>query len=327
MRIFPTEKTAPLRSRLGRGRRAGSALLAVLWLSAALSAIAFSVASTVRSETARASVTVEGLQAYYLAVGAADRAMLYMDWSRFRNPDGSPRYYGGGPHLELQFPGGQASVDIISESSKLNLNAATEDQLYALITSLGADPARAREIVFGITARRAAPSVPIPSFQPRRTSFEETEELLSVDGMTPELYYGTYTQDGEGRLIHRSGLRDCVTVFPAAGGFDVNTADPAVLVAIGVPPDVAASIVQARRNQPFTPAMWSQFRSDLNGVDRLGVGGGQILTIRATAWPRRPDGTPSDARRTVAAVVQVHGPFGLATPHRVLRWYDNPGVN
>jgi general secretion pathway protein K len=301
--------------------------LAVLWLSAALAAIAFSVASTVRSETARASATVEGLQAYYLAVGAAERTMLYLDWTRFRNPDGSPRYYGGGPHLELQFPGGQASVNIVTESSKLNLNTATEDELYALLMSLGADPVRAREIVLGITARRALPAVPVPSFQPRRASFEETEELLSVDGMTPELYYGTYTRDGEGRLVHRSGLGDCVTVFSAVGGFDVNTVDPAVLAAIGVPPDVAASIVQARRNQPFTPMMWSQFRADLTGAGRLGVGGGRVLTIRATAWPRRPDGTPSDARRTVAAVVEVHGQVGLATPHRVLRWYDNPGVN
>ena len=42
----------------GAGRR-GGALLMVLWLSAALSAIAFSVALTVRSELGRATTTTE----------------------------------------------------------------------------------------------------------------------------------------------------------------------------------------------------------------------------------------------------------------------------
>src|ERR1700683_539910 len=51
-------------------RRRGSALLAVLWLTAALSAIAFSVASMVRAETERTSTAVDSLRAYYLATGS-----------------------------------------------------------------------------------------------------------------------------------------------------------------------------------------------------------------------------------------------------------------
>ena len=42
----------------------GSALLAVLWLSLALSAIAFSVASTVHGETERVSTAVDGIRSY-----------------------------------------------------------------------------------------------------------------------------------------------------------------------------------------------------------------------------------------------------------------------
>jgi len=42
----------------------GGALLAVLWLSAALAAIAFSLANTVRGETERASTAVDGLRSY-----------------------------------------------------------------------------------------------------------------------------------------------------------------------------------------------------------------------------------------------------------------------
>src|SRR5271157_5393786 len=56
------------------GHTRGSALLAVLWLSAALAAIAFSLSTTVRGETERASTSVDGMRAYYLAVSAVDRA-------------------------------------------------------------------------------------------------------------------------------------------------------------------------------------------------------------------------------------------------------------
>src|ERR1039458_8186869 len=59
----------------------GSALLAVLWLSAALAAIAFSLSSTVRGETERASTAVDGLRSYYLASGAIERASLELLWT------------------------------------------------------------------------------------------------------------------------------------------------------------------------------------------------------------------------------------------------------
>ena len=62
-----------------RNRR-GAALLAVLWLSAILAAIAFSVATTVRGETERTSTLSEGVRAYYLATGALERALAYIEW-------------------------------------------------------------------------------------------------------------------------------------------------------------------------------------------------------------------------------------------------------
>ena len=50
----------------------GSALLAVLWLAAALSAIAFTLSMTVRAELDRAALQVDSVQAYYRAAGAID---------------------------------------------------------------------------------------------------------------------------------------------------------------------------------------------------------------------------------------------------------------
>src|SRR6266571_5372216 len=90
--------------------RRGSALLAVLWLSLALSAIAFSLASTVQGETERASTGVDGLRSYYLATGAIVRAILYIVWGKQSPPspdNDSPYYYPGRPILRMSFPTGE----------------------------------------------------------------------------------------------------------------------------------------------------------------------------------------------------------------------------
>src|SRR5258708_5209931 len=70
--------------------QAGYALLMVLWFPAALSAIAFTVANTVRAETDRTSTSIDSVSAYYLATGAIDRALLYIQWGPgTRKPDGT----------------------------------------------------------------------------------------------------------------------------------------------------------------------------------------------------------------------------------------------
>src|SRR5690242_19229346 len=104
----------------------GSALLAVLWMSAALAAIALTVSASVRSETARVSTSADGLRAYYLAGGSVERAIQWMLWGMegagaYRNPDGSPRFWASNqPRLTMRYPSGDATVEMIPESSKLD---------------------------------------------------------------------------------------------------------------------------------------------------------------------------------------------------------------
>src|SRR5271170_5474843 len=70
----------------------GGALLAVLWMSAALAAIAFSVSTTVRGEIDRVASDTDGLRAHYLATGSVERAIQWMLWGGdYRNPDGTPK--------------------------------------------------------------------------------------------------------------------------------------------------------------------------------------------------------------------------------------------
>src|SRR5712691_4096394 len=109
----------------------GSALLAVLWLSAALAAIALSLSSTVRSETDRATTNSEGLRAWYLASGSVERGIQWMMWGPdFRNGDGSPKFWEPNrPRMPMTYPSGDAMVEMIPEMSKLNVNTANPDDL------------------------------------------------------------------------------------------------------------------------------------------------------------------------------------------------------
>ena len=190
--------------------RRGGALLAVLWLSAALATIAFSLASTVRGEVERASTAVDGTRAYYLAEGAIHRTILHMLWFR-DNPNLPPPYRPASRAADsFQFPGGEARVEIIPETARLNINTAPPERIFRLLLNLGVEPARAQEIAAAILDWRSpAPGDGAsqfdqfylsrnPSFRPRHASLEETEELLLVKGMTPDIYYGAWQHAAEG---------------------------------------------------------------------------------------------------------------------------------
>ena len=319
-----------------RGFQRGSALLAVLWVSAALAAIAFSLSTTVRSEIDRTSTSVDSLRSYYLAAGGIHRATYEVLWSA-QNPGKRvlPRYT---TSIDYTFPSGVAHVEIIPEAAKLDVNRVLPEELYRLLVALGQEPERAREIALAIVDWRSPAAAGsgldqyylalTPSFRARHASLEEIEELLSVKGITPDIFYGTYVPSDapEGRqLIARQGLIDCLSVFGSNDRIDANTASPAVLAAIGVPPDVISALVQRRQVAPLTEVQLGPFLGGAGG-GRLRVEGNSILTIRATARLALQNGQFSDARRTVSALVK-YMPTGYDAPVHILRWYDNAWSN
>jgi general secretion pathway protein K len=316
----------------------GGALLAVLWLSVALSVIAFSLASTIRGETERAGASLEGVRAGYLAEGAVRRGILYILWGpNNRLPDGTSRYYNRGiPRVWMEFPTGLAQVDIVPERAKLNVNASPPEDLLRLLMALGAPPSQAQAITEAIVDWRT-PAPPgalsgldqyylslVPSFRARHASFEQIEELLLLRGMTPELFYGTYEADEEGRLIPRGGLRDCLSVYGSTGAVDVNTAHPAVLSAVGLHPVAVAAVVNRRAALPFRSM--EEVAMTSGGAARLGIGGNSMFTVRATARLRLQDGTLSEARRSVSALVKFLPP-DQGRPYDILRWQENDWSN
>jgi general secretion pathway protein K len=320
-----------------RNNRRGSALLTVLWLSAALAAIAFSVSSSVRAETDRVDASSNGLRAWYLATGAVERGIQWMYWGEYFNkPDGTPFWKFAAPRMNMTFPSGDAVVEMIPESSKLNINQASAGDLVKVITAVGGDAGVAGEIARAIVDWRNGAPGPTdfdqyyfsvnPTFRARHASFQEIEELLYVRGMTPELFYGNFVAgagpDGkQGALYASGGLRDCLSVWGSMGPFDVNSVSPALMAAIGLPPEGIQAIVAHRALTPF---------KNSNEVIALGVpmtrlmlGGNFIWTLRAAARLRRPDGTPSDTVRTASATVKLVDRQSFQIPIHILRWYDD----
>ena len=317
------------------GNRTGSALLLVLWLTAALSALGLAVANNVRAETERTETNVDDARSYFLARGGVERAALHVFWGgQFRTPDGLPMYYiDGNPAMDLSFPAGEVHVDVIPETSKLNVNTSRPDDIQRLLLALGAPGDQAAQITAAIVdwRTRANPLAAspfdsfylsqTPSFVARHASFQENEELLLVKGMTADLYYGTSLNGNP------PGLRDCLSVYGSAGTIDINTAQRATLMAIGIDPAAADSIIATRAQRPVLDRkVLAQIVQSVGPAGRrLQIGGETMFTLRATARLRQPNGKLSDLRRSAAALVKYYfngNSQRRAADFEIVRWFD-----
>ena len=128
-------------------------------MSAALAAIAFSVSTTVRGEIDRVASDTDGLRAHYLASGSVERAIQWMMWgweNDYRNPDGTPRFWGADkPRLYFRFASGDAVVEMIPEAARLSINTASADNLMQVIQSVGGPQVPAQEIASAIVEWRS----------------------------------------------------------------------------------------------------------------------------------------------------------------------------
>ena len=317
-----------------RATKRGSALLMVLWLTAALSAVGLAVANNVRGETERTETNVDDARSYFAARGAIERAALHILWGRlYFTEDGRPIYYvNGSPSMELGFPAADVHVDVVPEASKLSLNGSRPEDILRLLVALGTPEDRATEITAAIVDWRK-PVDPLqpspfdsfylaqtPSFLGHHTSFLEDEELLLVKGMTPDLYYGS------GLTSPQTGLRDCLSVYGSAGSVDINTAQLATLEAVGLPAADAETIVRSRAQHPVLD--YKEFGGIVQSLGpagyRLRIGGQTMFTLRATARMKQPDGKLSDLRRTVAALVKFNfeNKPGKTIGFEIVRWFD-----
>jgi general secretion pathway protein K len=328
--------------RINSRRSRGGALLMVLWVSAALAAVGFSLATTVRGEAERTATGVDSLRSYYLAVGGVQRGIVELLWTAlYPNERRIPR---GSTVVMYDFPAGVVRLEIIPETAKLNVNAASPVELFRLLLALGEREDSARQIAAAIDDWRKPASggsfdsfymAQTPSFRAPHASFQEIEELLLIQGVTPDLFYGSYAPadsvDGADlsgpRLVPRGGLMDCLSVYGTRDRVDANTAAPAVLAAVGLSPYAITALVARRAVAPLTEKELGGFMQEVGApTDHLRVEGNSMVTLRATARLRLPGGGLSDLKRTVAAQVKYLQPNANA-PFNVLRWYDTAWSN
>jgi general secretion pathway protein K len=307
----------------------------VLWLTAALSAVGLAVANNVRSETERTETNVDDARSYFVARGAIQRAALHVLWGRqYFTQDGGPIYYVyGNPSMDLSFPSAEVHVDLIPETSKLSVNSSPPNDIFNLLLALGTPEDQATVITAAIVDWRTpldplhpSPFDPFylsqsPSFFARHASFQENEEMLLVQGMTADLYYGSSLDNS------RPGLRDCLSVYGSSGAVDINTAQLPTLEAVGLAPVDAAAIVANRARNPVIDYMvMAQIAQSLGPAGtRLRMGGQTMYTLRATARLKQPDGKLSDLRRTVSALVKFYfagDPSGKPPGFEVVRWFQ-----
>ncbi len=281
-----------------RPRESGIALIAALWLTVLLTVIASSFAFSMRGEALAARNAMSVAQARAAADGAVERTVFEL--SRPRNIAGA--WVPNGQVHQWQDGDVAISVMAIDESSKIDLNAATEPLLKGLFQNVGGlDAESAQRIVEAVADWKDPDDLRRPNgaeandyrsaerkYGPANASFESVGELRRVLGMTPEIY---------------NKVAGSLTVYSRQPGVNAMTAPRDVLLAMpGVTPEAVDAYLQQRRDAlaqnlpvpPFPPAqaymaspvpVW-RVRAEALLAD--GVTFVRDAAVRPSMDPRRP---------------------------------------
>ena len=312
----------------------GFALLAVILVMTLLAVVVTEFAFSMRLEASMVRAYRDGVLARNLAeagVQQAIREILSDTNVHGLDESGQVTFYtvpAGStalkqlPSLErTQVPlgSGAFSYRISDEEGRLNVNGGVADRMQRLLTAIGVDKIERDSIVDAIedwrdandtTRANGAESddylkLPVP-YRARNGNFQDTDELLQVKGITPEIYFGH--ED-------KPALADAVTAR-SRGTVNINTAPAPVLSALGLADAQITDIVQARTNNPF-PTVQSLGRFNVAGA-RLTVGS---TTFRIDA-EGIVGGEPK--ARIVAIVLKSAATGGTPPTVTVVSWRPMP---
>lgn len=245
-------------------RQRGVALVAVLWMVAALSLLALGLATTAKTEIRFAQGARVRAEAAALGDAAIQMAVLEL-----RSAAGGHEDYGRFHYLLGDRP---ISVTAVPADGLIDLNQAGEELLAALFASAGgADPGRAAELAHRVLAWRipglvaeaedyAAAGV---AFRPRGGAFEYPEDLLQVLGISWPLY---------------ANVQHLITVRGGGTGVAPRAAPEEVLAVLaGGDRELAAQIARRREDDPAT---------DFTALDGRFIEGGSSPVYRMEARVR-----------------------------------------
>jgi general secretion pathway protein K len=281
----------------------GFVIVAVLWLVAALAALAV-IFSAYLSNSARALA----LNDQALQVEALVSAGVELTAYQLRLADEQARPARG--VFRTQLNGAQLSVSFVSEAARIDLNAAPKELLAGLLSVLGASAEDANQYadrIIGWRTRATRESADSEdalylaagrTYSPRQAPFAHVNELALVLGLPPA-------------LIERA--LPFVTVFSGAPGVDVLNAAPEVVAALpGMTPLVLKQFLADRGSLPNDPTAIATALGDAKGNATTQKSQAFRIEIRI----RFPTGRQAASE----VVISLRGD---EDPYRVLSWQND----
>ena len=180
-----------------RKKHAGSALVLVLWIVVLLTVITAVLARTSRLDTRIAGVSVDHIRCKWASRAGLETAIAVLNDDDTSSDCLADLWYDNDTDFNsIPLEGCTFTVQVIDESSKLNINIATVDQLITL-PDMTEDIANSiidwrdkdDEIKAGSAEAGYYINLPHP-YTIRNKSFRTVRELLLVKGINPYLLYG-----------------------------------------------------------------------------------------------------------------------------------------
>lgn len=305
------------------GNQRGSALILVLVLLSVLSVVAIESLRRAQIEMESAGAYMGGVQGRELCESGLRLAALLLErdlddndydsladvWATF--------FQQNDPDESLRFSTGELRVEISPENGRLPVNAlASETGRQAMLRLLVSEPfdmprEEAELLVEAMRdwidedeegrLERPAYEAQGLGYRPRNGPMASLDELLLVQGMARELYFGNE---------ERPGLRDLLTVH-GEGKVNINTAPGLVLMAL-CPEEVgqAAAAALARDMLAFredsanadllNTAEW--YRTAMHGHERV-VLPETLVSVRSNVFRVRVTATAGAVTRSLEAVL------------------------
>jgi DNA uptake protein ComE-like DNA-binding protein len=304
---------------------AGVALLAVMSAVSVMILVALVFSGSVQIETRTAIYRKEATQAYALAAGGVDAAILEIAYPPAADQQDQPRLWEKGQSL--------VRVPYEQGTGKVDLNTAGREQLARLFRARGLEPAEAAQVAAAIDHwRNPAGTDDSESealeeyyrdagYRPAHNRFGSVEEVLRVRGISRDILYGAAEFSRQKGIRYKYGVGQDLTIYSKSPQVNVNYASEEVLLsAPGVTEELAEPIVRERTNKPFKSLEELAQRLGVSLPDKalpfLTTETCQTYSIVSVGAVNG-----SRVRRTVKAVVQVT-PQGPAR-HRIIAWYDD----
>jgi len=238
--------------------RSGQALVVSLWVVMLLSMLIASLAYEMHVESAITSYSRKRLKAQAAAEGGIEYARFLLARSFESNAEEqedegleSERVMAknlargiGVTACKLEFPDATASVDILPEAGRRNVNALSDEDWEEILDQSGVPEEIWPDLIDSFMdfsdegdehrlngAERDDPFYEERGYVPKNAALDTVDELLLVKGFTPEIVYGGKTL-GEGKEpIVTTGIAPLLTTW-GDGKVNINTASREVLLTL-----------------------------------------------------------------------------------------------